>query len=155
MQIVETETTQIDNILRELQAGWLAGDGTQFAAPFAEQARFVAFDGTTLIGRSEIARFHQSAFDGHLQATSLELHVQEVRRIASEVWLVFAKGGIKTTIGPAAKRTGESVQMFVMKSQAGRTTIEAFQNTRFRPVTDKYSAEVWSRFDELWNSRTS
>jgi uncharacterized protein (TIGR02246 family) len=152
---MEIETTQIDNILRELQAGWLAGNGTQFAEPFAEQARFVAFDGTTLIGRSEIAHFHQRAFDGHLQATSLELHIEEIRRIAPEVWVVFAKGGIRKTIGPAAERTGESVQMFVMKSQTGRTTIEVFQNTRFRPVTDKHSALVWSRFDELWNSQRS
>jgi uncharacterized protein (TIGR02246 family) len=147
----QQETTQIHNILQQVQAGWLAGSGAQFAAPFAEQAHFVAFDGTTLIGRAEIANFHQKAFDTHLRSTSLALDVEEIRRLAPEVWLVFAKGGIRGAGGAAAERTGESVQTFVIKSQSGNTTIEAFQNTRFRPITDKNSAETWSQFDEIWN----
>ncbi len=31
--------------------------------------------------------------------------------------------------------------------------IEAFQNTRMRPVTDKQSAEAWRAFDKLWETR--
>ena len=43
---MQTETSQIHRTIQELQAGWLAGSGAQFAAAFAPHARFVAFDGT-------------------------------------------------------------------------------------------------------------
>ena len=52
---MKAETSQIHRILQGLQAGWLAGSGAQFAVAFAPQARFVAFDGTTLTGPSEMA----------------------------------------------------------------------------------------------------
>jgi hypothetical protein len=52
-----------------------------------------------------------------------------------------------------AERTGESVQLFVFREDAGVIAIEAFQNTRLGPVTDSHSAEVWRQFDQLWNNR--
>ncbi|MBV8275759.1 MAG: hypothetical protein JO170_10955 [Verrucomicrobia bacterium] len=53
----------------------------------------------------------------------------------------------------SVERTGESVQLFVFREQEGLVAIEAFQNTRLRPVTDAQSAEVWRQFDQLWNNR--
>jgi hypothetical protein len=53
----------------------------------------------------------------------------------------------------SVERTGESVQLFVFREQEGFVAIEAFQNTRLRPVTDAQSAEVWRHFDQLWNNR--
>ena len=46
-----------------------------------------------------------------------------------------------------------SVQLFVFREDPGLIAIEAFQNTRLRPVTDSHSAEVWRQFDQLWNTR--
>ena len=152
---MKTETSQIHRILQELQAGWLAGSAAQFAAAFAPQARFVAFDGTTLTGPSEIANFHQRAFDSQLQGTALDVHIEEIRLVTPGVWLVWTKGGITTAKGSVVGRTGESVQLFVFKEQGGLVAIEAFQNTRLRPVTDSQSAEVWRQFDQLWNNRKS
>ena len=86
---MKTETSQIERILEELKAGWSAGSGSQFAAPFAPQARFVAFDGTTLTGPTEIANFHQRVFDNYLQATALDIHIEETRLVAPGVWLVY------------------------------------------------------------------
>jgi uncharacterized protein (TIGR02246 family) len=76
---MKVKTSQIRCILQELQAGWLTGSGTQFAAAFAPEARFVAFDGTTLTGPSEIANFHQRAFDSHLQGTGIDVHIEEIK----------------------------------------------------------------------------
>ena len=150
---MKTDTSQIHRILQELRAGWLAGSGAQFAAAFAPQARFVAFDGTTLTGPREIASFHQRAFDSHLQGTALDVHIEEIRLVAPGVWLAWTKGGgtIKVN-GSVVERRGESVQLFVFREQAGLVAIEAFQNTRLRPVTDAHSAEVWRQFDQLWNN---
>jgi uncharacterized protein (TIGR02246 family) len=66
-----------NSIIQELQAAWAAGSGPQFAAAFAPQARFVVFDGTTLTGPSEIANFHQRAFDSQ-QGTALDIHIEEI-----------------------------------------------------------------------------
>jgi uncharacterized protein (TIGR02246 family) len=150
---MKTETSQIQRILEELQAGWSVGSGAHFGAAFAPQARFVAFDGTTLTGPSEIANFHQRAFDSHLQGTALNIHIEEIRLVAPGVWLAWTKGGITQANGSAVERTGESVQLFVFREHAGLIAIEAFQNTRLRPVTDSHSAEVWRQFDQLWNNR--
>jgi uncharacterized protein (TIGR02246 family) len=152
---MKPETSQIHRILRELQLGWLAGSAAQFAAAFAPQARFVAFDGTTLTGPSEIANFHQGAFDRHLRGTALDIHIEEIRLVTPGVWLVWTKGGITKANESIVERTGESVQLFVFREQGGLVAIEAFQNTRLRPVTDSHSAEVWRQFDQLWNSRES
>ena len=149
---MKTETSQIQRILEELQASWSVGSGAHFGAAFAPQARFVAFDGMTLTGPSEIANFHQRAFDSHLQGTALDVHIEEIRLVAPGVWLAWTKGGIMKANGSVVERTGESVQLFVFREHAGLIAIEAFQNTRLRPVTDAHSAEVWRQFDQLWNN---
>jgi len=142
-----TETNQIHRIIQELQAAWLAGNGTQFAAAFAPHARFVVFDGTTLTGPAEIANFHQRFFDRQ-PGSALDIHIEEIRLVAPGVWLTWTKGGIRKPEGSF----GESVQLFVFREQGGHLAIEAFQNTRLRPVTDPHSAEVWRQFDQLWNN---
>ena len=147
-----TETSQIHRIIQELQAGWSAGSGTQFAAAFAPQARFVLFDGTTLTGPAEIADSHQRVFDRQ-PGTALDIHIEEIRSVAPGVWLTWTKGGIRKPDGSFTERSGESVQLFVFREQTGHIAIEAFQNTRLRPVTDAHSAEVWRQFDQLWNNR--
>ena len=40
----------------QLVRGWNEGDAEAFAAPFAEDADFIAFDGTHFKGRREIQR---------------------------------------------------------------------------------------------------
>ena len=47
---------------------WNQGSGEAFAAPFAEDADFVAFDGERFRGREDIARFHDAEFKTHLKA---------------------------------------------------------------------------------------
>ena len=148
-----TDTTSIHDLINQFLTGWAAGDGQQFAAPFSEQARFVAFDGTVLTGQAEIAAFHQQAFESHLRGTVLEITVDEIRPVSAGVWLVFTTGGIRKTDGTTAERTGESVQTYLCRDEAGRVRVEAFQNTRVRPITDQRSAEAWRAFDELWQKR--
>jgi uncharacterized protein (TIGR02246 family) len=42
---------------------WNAGDGAAFAGPFTDDADFVAWEGTHLKGRQEIALFTQRILD--------------------------------------------------------------------------------------------
>lgn len=152
---MNTDTAHIFSVMEQLSAGWLAGDGKLFATPFSSQAYFVAFDGTILNGPAEIAAFHQKAFESHLRGTELVLANQEIRQVCASSWLVFARGGIKSKDGSVAELTGESAQLFFCKKEAGAMLIEAFQNTRIRPITDKQSAQAWRSFDKLWGERNN
>jgi chorismate mutase len=58
---------------------WNAGDGAAFAAQFTDDADFVAFEGTHLRGRQEIASFHQRMFETVVKGSSLEGEVKFVR----------------------------------------------------------------------------
>ena len=55
-------------IHRRMIDAWNAGDSTAFAAPFTDRADFVAWDGTHLKGRREIAAFHRQIFDAVVMA---------------------------------------------------------------------------------------
>lgn len=57
---------------------WNAGDGTAFAAPFTDDADFIAREGTHLEGRPEIASFHRWAFDTVVKGSRLEGEVKFV-----------------------------------------------------------------------------
>jgi hypothetical protein len=55
----QEDESAIRGLLRQLLDGWNQGSGDAFAAPFAEDADFVGFDGTYFKGRQEIASFHK------------------------------------------------------------------------------------------------
>jgi len=65
--------------------GWNKGSGESFAAPFAEDSDFVAFDGTHFKGRQEIISFHQPLFDKWLKGTRLVGKVERVRFLTLDV----------------------------------------------------------------------
>jgi uncharacterized protein (TIGR02246 family) len=64
-----------------------------FAAPFAEDGDFIAFDGTHFKGRQKIAQFHQPLFETHLKGTRLVGEVTSVRFLSPDVVLMHAAGG--------------------------------------------------------------
>jgi hypothetical protein len=51
--------------------GWNLGSGEAFAAPFADDSDFIAFDGERFRGCEELARFHDPLFKTHLRGTAL------------------------------------------------------------------------------------
>ena len=71
-------TTQIGDekairaIHQRMIDAWNTGDGAAFAAPFTEDADFVAFEGTHLKGRQEITSFHQRICDTVVKGSRLE-----------------------------------------------------------------------------------
>src|SRR4029453_3398732 len=53
----EADIDEVRALYTRAMEGWNIGSGEAFAAPFAEEADFVAFDGERFRGREEIARF--------------------------------------------------------------------------------------------------
>ena len=141
---------QIHTLLQTMAEGWRRGDGTMFAQPFAQDARFVAFDGSIHHGPAEIAAFHQKAFDTFLKGTSIEATVDEIKQIDQNTWLVFTTGWRSPIHSAHATRAAESANIFVCILNQEKAEFVAFQNTRVRPITNQTSAELWRAFDASW-----
>src|SRR2546426_109515 len=84
---------QIRALYLAAMQGWNVASGGAFAAPFTEDADFIAFDGVRFRGRDEIARFHDPLFKTHLRGTRLVGDVTDVRFIAPGVAILHAYGG--------------------------------------------------------------
>lgn len=69
----------------QLMDGWNKGSAEGFSAPFAEDADFIAFDGTHFKGRREILSSHQPLFEKWLKGTRLVGDVKSVRFLTPEV----------------------------------------------------------------------
>jgi uncharacterized protein (TIGR02246 family) len=128
------DADQVRALYTRAMDGWNRGSGQAFAAPFATDSDFIAFDGVRFRGREDLGRAHDPLFRTHLKGTRLVGDVTDVRFLADNVALIHASGGTilrgKTT--PAPER--DSVQTLVAIRRDGRWEIVAFQNTRVRPI---------------------
>src|SRR5918995_512022 len=112
--------------------GWNKGDGDVFAAPFAEDADLVGFDGTHLKGRQEIASFHQRLFDTFVKGSRLIGKVRNVQFLTPGVAIMHAVGGTIMAGQSDIESERNSVHMIVAKKDnvSSQWQIVAFQNTR-------------------------
>lgn len=117
-------------LLEQLMDGWNRGSGEAFAAPFAEDADFVAFDGTYTQGRAEIAASHQMLFDRFMGGTRLIGKVRSVRFLTPEIALMHAVGGTVMPGQSDLEPERNSIQTMVVTKQEGQWRIAAFQNSR-------------------------
>jgi uncharacterized protein (TIGR02246 family) len=111
-------------------AAWNRGDATAFAEPFAEDASFIAFEGTELSGRKAIVDFHQPLFDKQLRGTRLEGGVRFVRFLGRDVAVLHGRCGV---LLPGRERTiasRESMQLFVCTRARGAWRVDAMMNAR-------------------------
>jgi phosphoglucomutase len=89
----EKEEASIRALYEQLMDGWNKGSAEAFAAPFEENADFVAFDGTLFKGRDEIVSSHQPLFDKWLKGTRLTGEVRAIRFLSPEIALMHTIGG--------------------------------------------------------------
>src|ERR1700761_7276501 len=141
---------RLNDLLRGIERAWKDGRGEEFARYFTREAHFIVFDGTVLTGAKEIASFHQRAFDTHLAGTSLKLIEDGRRKIGDDAVLLFTNGGIQGPDGRQAPLSGDSLQTMFVVARENQLQIDAFQNTRKRPIVDERSATAWKRFDTAW-----
>jgi uncharacterized protein (TIGR02246 family) len=112
--------------------GWNKGDGNVFAAPFAEDADLVGFDGTHLKGRQEIASFHRRLFDTFVRGSRLIGKVRSVRFLTPDVAIMHSVGGTIMAGQSDIESDRNSVHTIVAKKDdvGNQWRIVAFQNTR-------------------------
>jgi uncharacterized protein (TIGR02246 family) len=114
--------------VRQLESGWNAKSGAQFAKPFADDADYVVINGMQLKGREAIARAHQGIFDTFYKDSALSLSVKQVRMLRADVAVVHVSGRLKSSQGADA-REGDALITLVMTKEDGVWKIAAFQNT--------------------------
>jgi uncharacterized protein (TIGR02246 family) len=132
--------------------GWNSGDAGAFAAPFSENADFIAFDGTHIQGREAIENMHDPLFKTHLKNTKLVGEVIGFRFIEpGKAALMHTRSGT-IMAGEEESAERDSIQTFVAAFQDGEWQFIAFHNNRIRPMgRDAAGTIIWLLSDLLWS----
>jgi uncharacterized protein (TIGR02246 family) len=120
----------IEAIHQRMIDAWNTGDGGAFAAPFTEDADFIAFEGTHLKGRHEIALFHQQIFDTAVKGSRLEGEVKFVRLLSPVLAVMHSvvRVTLPGQIEPSPSR--DSMQLTVVTNRDGEWLGEGLMNAR-------------------------
>ena len=141
----------VRRLYEQMMEGWNRGSAEMFAAPFTENADFIAFDGTHFKGRREIEVSHQALFEKWLKGTRLVGEVTGVRFVASDVAVMHARGStiMQGRAYPSPER--DSIQTLIATRHETTWLVEAFHNTRIRPIGRSLSGTgIWVLTDWLW-----
>jgi uncharacterized protein (TIGR02246 family) len=117
-------------ILQRMADAWNTGDGVAFAAPFAEDADFIAFEGTHLKGRQEIASFHVQAFDTVVKGSHLEGDVQFVRFLNPVLALMHSHADITLPGQTNPSPSRDSMELFIVAKTNGSWQAVGMMNGR-------------------------
>ncbi len=140
----------VRSLFEQMVEGWNEGSGEAFAAPFADMVDFIAFDGTHVTAKAQIASGHQELFDRWLKGSRLTGEAS-VRFLTGDVALVLGRGGtvMRGRARPAPER--DSIQTLVAVRGADGWKLTSFHNTRVRPMGDRFTGTLlWLLTDKLW-----
>jgi uncharacterized protein (TIGR02246 family) len=146
-----SDAEAVRSLYQQLMDGWNAGSAEGFAAPFADEIDFIAFDGARFQRREELVRFHEPLFKTHLRGTRLVGEVTDVRFVSPDVAVMHATGDtiLRGATRPAPERA--SLQTLVATRRDGRWRLVAFQNTRVRPIGQNAAGTLlWLITDRIW-----
>jgi uncharacterized protein (TIGR02246 family) len=117
-------------ILQQMSDAWNTGNSAAFAAPFADDADFVAFEGTHLQGRQQIASFHKHAFDTVVKGSRLECRVKFVRFLRPGLAVMHSLAQITLPGQTEASPSRDSMELFVVTKRDGLWKAQAMMNGR-------------------------
>ncbi|WP_433287403.1 SgcJ/EcaC family oxidoreductase [Micromonospora sp. CA-244673] len=134
--------------LTGLEACWQAGDADAYATLHAPEATYVAFDGTVMTGRDEIAAGHRPLFDGIMRGSRLAVVERTIRFTDPATAIVVQRAGIimrwqRGRTVPSAKRV--STNTTVLRRDGDRWIVAAFQNTRYHPWAKTLMGRLMTR----------
>jgi uncharacterized protein (TIGR02246 family) len=119
----------VDRLLGEIAEAWNAGDARAYAARYCPDGTFTNTNGTIDMGRDEVVRTAEEAFQGVLAGTKVSLAVRKLRLIRPDV----AVADLDTRVSgmQAGNGRGGEVrisQMLVLVKQDDRWWITAQHN---------------------------
>src|SRR6516164_6140110 len=75
----------VDQVLGEIAEAWNAGDARAYGARYCPEGTFTNTNGTIDMGRDEVVRTAEEAFQGVLAGTKVSLAVRKLRLIRPDV----------------------------------------------------------------------
>jgi uncharacterized protein (TIGR02246 family) len=115
-------------ILEQLEQAWKAGDGTGFAAPFAEDADFVEIRGSHHHGAIAVGRGHDAIFSTIYADSTIDLELEMARPVAPGCVVALVRSTLTAPSGPM-RGVNQARMTMVLVDEGGRWAITAFHNT--------------------------
>ena len=109
---------------------WNAGDGAAFAAPFSDEADFVAWDGTHLKERQQIATFTQRVIDTVAKGSRLEGEVKFVKFLSPQLAVVHSAVRVTPAGQTKTSPSRDSMELTAVTKRNGKWYGEALMNAR-------------------------
>jgi uncharacterized protein (TIGR02246 family) len=121
----------LESIPVRMNEAWNRGDAVAFVADFADDAEFVAFDGTVLKGREDIIAYHQPLFDTALKGSQLVNGRVAFARIIAPGWgVVHHRVSVLMPGDAEPLPSRDSMQLIVARLNPERWEAAALQNSR-------------------------
>ncbi|WP_250009931.1 SgcJ/EcaC family oxidoreductase [Actinoplanes sp. M2I2] len=142
-----TAPAEVLDVLAALESCWRDGDADAYAALHSADATYVAFDGTVMTGRKQIADGHRALFAGIMKGSRLAVLERATHFPAPDTAIVVQRAGIimrwQNRSTPSAKRLSTNTTMLRRDSSAW--TVAAFQNTRYHPWAKTLMGRLMTR----------
>ena len=116
--VSQTDRAAFDAILRELETGWNAGDGSAFGAPMAEDADFVTIRADHLRGRAAIVASHSGIFSTIYAGSRNRISLENARLLGPNVALLHARSVLEAPTGPLTGRHEARFSMVLLRADA-------------------------------------
>ena len=124
--VSEADRAAVLTALDRIRAAWDAGDASDYATEFTDDASYVIFAGMHDLGRDAIRRTHVPVFEKWQRGSRMSMRVLDLRFVSPDVAVVVTDGGI----GTRARIRHDKVQTFVMVRDGDTWRCAAFQNTK-------------------------
>jgi len=124
----QSPESRVRSLYEQLLNSWNCRDATGFAALFTEDGEAVGFDGSQMVGRSEIAATLRHFFANHPTGAYVAL-VRTVRFPVAKVAVLRAVTGMVPAGGRDIDPAVNAIQVLVAVNTEGGWRIVSFQNT--------------------------
>jgi uncharacterized protein (TIGR02246 family) len=114
----------VDQLVGEIAEAWNAGDARAYGARYCPDGTFTNSDGTLDLGRDEVVRTAEEAFQGVLAGTKFSTAVRKVRLVRPDVAVVDLDTRVSGMPGGEVRIS----QMLVLVEEDDRWWITAQHN---------------------------
>ena len=114
----------VDQLVGEIAEAWNAGDARAYGARYCPDGTFTNSDGTLDLGRDEVVRTAEQAFQGVLAGTKFSTAVRKVRLVRPDVAIVDLDTRVSGMPGGEVRIS----QMLVLVEEDDRWWITAQHN---------------------------
>jgi uncharacterized protein (TIGR02246 family) len=114
----------VDQLVGEIAEAWNAGDARAYGARYCPDGTFTNTDGTLDLGRDEVVRTAEEAFQGVLAGTKFSTAVRKVRLVRPDVAVVDLDTRVSGMPGGEVRIS----QMLVLLQEDDRWWITAQHN---------------------------